>query len=444
MTIATSIIILKPSCSVLILCLSSEPVAKFCPVLQDPQLITSSTMPPATEPPKVPPNLVAGCYALRAIKQLKRIENATKKCFQPDPSNQSLPNPSKRRKLDSLQERPYDSSSPNLQQHLKDPSQPSTIFYLAYGSNLSSETFKGRRGIRPISQTNVVVPELVMTFDLAGLPYLEPCFANTRYRSSEPTPTSASYSSSDPEKVETTPPSQNHSPDYHKTRWHKGLVGVVYEVTPTDYSHIIATEGGGAAYQDILIKCHPLPASTTTVPLQPTTPSFLAHTLFSPLTAPGTRPPQTGGRFSRPDPNYAQPSARYIKLITDGADEHDLPLEYKEYLRQLRPYSPTSQKQRLGAFIFGMLWVPFLLFIFGLNERYSDKRGRAPKWLIVLSGAIFGSMWKSYDGFFRGLFGDGERTVYEHGDEEEGGVGRRDRDGAGVADGKEREGSCAV
>ena len=83
-----------------------------------------------------------------------------------------------------------------------------------------------------------------------------------------------------------------------------------------------------------------------------------------------------------------------------------------------------------------MLWVPFLLFIFGLNERFSDKKGRAPKWLVVLSGAIFGAMWKSYDGFFRWLFGDGERTVY-CGDEEGG-------EGEGGGEWMGREGNWAI
>jgi hypothetical protein len=48
-----------------------------------------------------------------------------------------------------------------------------TILYLAYGSNLSSETFRKTRGIVPISQVNVLVPGLTLTFDLPGLPYLE-------------------------------------------------------------------------------------------------------------------------------------------------------------------------------------------------------------------------------------------------------------------------------
>lgn len=363
---------------------------------------------PATDLPKEPNTLVAGCHATRVIKQLKKVENATREYFQPKTRNQSLPSPSKRRQLESMQERPYNLSSPTLQQLSKYPSTPSTILYLAYGSNLSSETFQGNRGIRPISQTNVVVPELVMTFDLAGLTYLEPCFANTKYRSEHPSP-SSSYpdppSSSDPEKANT--------PDYHKTHWHKGLVGVVYEVTPTDYFHIIATEGAGASYQDVLVTCYTLPPSTSIVPSLPTNEPFKAHTLYSPITPPGTKPPASGGRFSRPDPNCAQPSARYLKLITDGADEHGLPQEYKTYLHQLRPYRITSQKQRLGAFVFGMIWLPFIQLVFGLNNRYADERGRAPKWLVVLIGWIFRGMWASYDGFFKGLFGDGERTVGE-------------------------------
>ncbi len=409
---------------------------------------------PATEPPKVPNALVAGSHAVRVIKQLKRVETAARKCFQqPESRNQSLPNPSKRRKLDSLQERPHDFSSPTLQQLSKDPSQPSTVFYLAYGSNLSSQTFQGRRGIHPISQTNVVVPELVMTFDLAGLPYIEPCFANTRYRS-EPTPISASYaqspSLSDPEKANS--PTTEATPDYHKTRWHKGLVGVVYEVTPTDYAHIIATEGGGASYQDVLVTCYTLPPSTSIVPPHPTNDPFKAHTLYSPISPPGTNPPKTGGRFSRPDPNYAQPSARYLKLIMDGADEHGLPQEYKTYLHQLQPYTITSQKQRLGAFIFGMIWLPFIQLVFGLNGRFADKQGRAPKWLVALTGALFVGMWESYDGGFKRVFGDGERTVSgdgertvsgdEEGEWRDGGVEWKGRDG--VVDGEGREEGWAV
>jgi len=70
----------------------------------------------------------------------------------------------------------------------------------------------------------VLAPSLKLTFDLPGISYLEPCFANTRYRK------------------------QSKTNDYHKDRWHKGLVGVVYEVIKVDYATIIATEGGSSGY----------------------------------------------------------------------------------------------------------------------------------------------------------------------------------------------------
>jgi hypothetical protein len=109
-----------------------------------------------------------------------------------------------------------------------------TVLYLAYGSNLCDETFLGRRGIKPISQTNVLVPELRLTFDLPGVPYNEPCFANTARR--DPTES----------LEEETRMLGADTADYRKDRWKKGLVGTVYEVSLKDYAHIIATEGGGA------------------------------------------------------------------------------------------------------------------------------------------------------------------------------------------------------
>jgi hypothetical protein len=73
--------------------------------------------------------------------------------------------------------------APSLPQRTEEnEEQGKTVLYLAYGSNLSAEVFRGRRGIEPISQVNVYAPELRLTFDLAGIPYLEPCFAGTQYR----------------------------------------------------------------------------------------------------------------------------------------------------------------------------------------------------------------------------------------------------------------------
>jgi hypothetical protein len=305
-----------------------------------------------------------------------------------------------------------------LHEHLsRSESQRGTMLYLAYGSNLSNETFRGNRGIKPLSQVNVQVPSLRLTFDLPGLPYAEPCFANTARRDAKNDPPQEEGSVVDDEKCGSSEVQMSED-KYRKNRWHKGLIGVVYEVTPEDYAHIIATEGGGSSYHDILVECHPFGSSDPTqpVPQYPTTPAFLAHTLFAPATLPGEEPPKDGGRFQRPDTSYAQASARYLKLLTDGAAECGLPYEYQDYLRAIHPFTITTQKQRMGQFIFTSLWSPFIILIFALGRLFADENGIVPAWLKFLTAAIFKSVWVSYDKMFKPLFGDGERSIPDGGD----------------------------
>lgn len=315
----------------------------------------------------------------------------------------------------SLTETAFDLDKVNAPEDLE-KGHPTTVLYLAYGSNLCNETFRGWRKIQPLSALNVLVPSLVLTFDLPGIPYHEPCFANTKYRdhnrdSSKTVPLGAAQSSTAEnaatecsEKSLLLP--QLDGPNYRKTRWKKPLVGVVYEVTSSDFAHIIATEGGGSGYQDVLVACHPFPPGSSpsdSVPFEPKTPVFKAHTLFAPP------PPQR-----RPDPNYAQASARYLALIKTGVKEHSLPDEYLSYLSDLQPYTMTVQRQRLGGFIFGMMWRPILMAVFALNRVFADKRGRSPEWLRRLQVAVFSGIWVSYDTLFYKIFGDGERTQKEN------------------------------
>ncbi|KAI9787954.1 MAG: hypothetical protein M1816_007354 [Peltula sp. TS41687] len=293
--------------------------------------------------------------------------------------------------------------------------QGETVLYLAYGSNLCAETFRRKRGIKPLAEVNVLVPELRLTFDLPGLPYVEPCFANVELKDA------ASKSTVNPGRdLEREPLIQSEkAPRYHKDRWKKGLVGVVYEVTRKDYAHIIATEGGGVSYKDILVTCYSLPDAAT-VPETPNTPAFKAHTLCAPFSPPpelnGTV--RTAARRQRPVRSYAQPSARYLKLITDGADEHHLPSEYKAYLHELRPYTITRRTQRLGRFIYLSLFGPVLLSVFTGQKLFADKHGKSPRWYAAFVEAVFIVLWGAYDHVFKNLFGDGERTVDEDDDED--------------------------
>jgi hypothetical protein len=321
-----------------------------------------------------------------------------------------------------------------------------TVLYLAYGSNLASQTFRRVRGIKPISQICVFVPELRLTFDLPGIPYAEPCFAGTQYKDVSPSPPAGSdsdiedetdasdsgYLSEKPALIRRTRKTTETLPENDKRRWHKPLVGVVYEVTLADYAKIIAVEGGGRGYRDVVINCHPFPENydpSEPVPDYPDTPAFKAHTLLSPAadvarlrsqSRKDAALPSTGPKLSwwhticlhfRPDPEYAQPSARYLGLIKTGAAEHNLPDSYRGYLAQIRTFHITTTRQKAGKVIFLVMWAPGLLMTMALSRIFAGPDGRSPPLLVVLANVLISGMWKSYDGFFARVFGDGERTL---------------------------------
>ena len=322
-----------------------------------------------------------------------------------------LPRPPQKRLEASLSEKPFDLGRVESPEDLR-KGHPPTVLYLAYGSNLCDETFRGKRKIKPLSSLNVLVPSLALVFDLPGLPYIEPCFANTKERDSTVSlpPETLSNSTRDfLDKHDPLSTSDRSALLHEKTllddkekSWKKPLVGVVYEVTPGDFAHIIATEGGGSGYQDVLVQCHPFPedwSKSDRVPQEPQTPAFKAHTLFAP-----------SDKQRRRNPSYAEASARYLNLIKVGASEHELPDEYRDYLSDLHPYTITTQGQRLGRFVVRMLWYPILMAVFSLNRVFADKRGRSPEWLRRLQTAVFAGIWATYDAVFHDLFGDGERT----------------------------------
>ena len=150
-------------------------------------------------------------------------------------------------------------------------------------------------------------------------------------------------------------------PPHHlsQRKWDGGLIGVVYELTEEDYETVIRTEGGGMSYKDVLVACLPIPPTKISVPEKPPIPEiprpFLAHTLYCPYIPVDKLPddPEHRGWWyklllpqQRPVPDGAQASARYLKLIKDGAAEHDLPHEYQAWLHSLQPYTVTTTGQK--------------------------------------------------------------------------------------------------
>lgn len=226
-----------------------------------------------------------------------------------------------------------------------------SIKYLAYGSNLSAETFLGRRGIKPLSQVNVRVPSLTLSFDLAGVPYVEPRFANVR-----------PHEDGDQE-----------------------LYGVVYEVTQADYRTILTTEGG---YSVIDVQCFPL------TPIEGLE-SFESKTLIVP--GPATRRSHPG-----------VPSQRYLTLLLNGAQEHHLPDFYQTYIRETGYYQRSTLRQKIGQVAVPLVVLPGILLVFFLRTLLSDKTGKGPHWLMVTQRWAFQNVWVVYDHVWKPIFGDGE------------------------------------
>lgn len=294
-----------------------------------------------------------------------------------------------------------------------DQSQSDTVLYLAYGSNMCAATFLGMRGIRPLSHRNVSVPTLRLTFDLPGMPYREPCFANVDWRKLPEKP-----------KLPPTPkpPFEPSHPPHAESTWGGELMGVVYEVTQEDYRKIMATEGGGASYKTIVVPCVPIPPQFS-VPEKPPIPElpkpFLAKTLFAPY-FPDTDLPDDPRKDKwwykyvmpphRPKQHYAQASPRYLKLLTDGAREHDLPDDYQRYLRSLKPYKKTTWRQFVGSVLLVTMVAPIFLTLMLLGPLLADKRGIMPRWLAVSTTVMINASWQIYDTCFVPIFGDGERT----------------------------------
>lgn len=310
-----------------------------------------------------------------------------------------------------------------------------TILYLAYGSNLAAKNFIERRGVKPLSQVNVLVPELRLTFDQPGFPYLEPCFATTEFRDPDGDDLVTGPGGNEEEYEEA---NKLLSTAATKTPWRKPLVGVAYEVTPADYRGIIRTEGGGLAYRDVVVDCYPFPDDYTPdqpVPLHPEkyAKPFRAHSLLSFSTAlkvinyedkrhtghsesvellPGSEAPnKMWMKALRPQKGKSQPSERYKKLLVTGAAEHSLPDEWQEYLKSVQAYNITSVRQKIARFIVLTSMVPVEITVFFLIYSLADEKGHSPKWVGYLRRIVSVIVWFLYDYVLKPLFGDGEATI---------------------------------
>ncbi len=156
------------------------------------------------------------------------------------------------------------------------------MWYFAYGSNMQSDTLRGRRGITVARAVAVGAPGWRVVFDKPPLFPIGEAFANIV---------------PDPGAV---------------------ALGVAFEVSDDDLAHIELSEGVLLGnYRRVELAVEPLVAC--------------AH-------APATAASLASDRRA-PD---LQPSTRYMALLIAGALEHGLPAEYVTALRAVPAVEPSD------------------------------------------------------------------------------------------------------
>ena len=182
---------------------------------------------------------------------------------------------------------------------------PGSRVYFAYGSNVNTKTMKGTRGITPSAAYPAVLPGYELVFNVPGLPFIEPAFASVRRVVTGKTDDAPS----------------------RFARFATETHGVAYVVTDEQWRTILRTETSYVR-EDVTLERF-LPASTRVDgDAPPATPQkiFATTLVFADADVGGVA---------------LLPSARYLGLLREGADEWGLDPSWREYLRvAVQAYDP--------------------------------------------------------------------------------------------------------
>lgn len=194
---------------------------------------------------------------------------------------------------------------------------PGSHIYFAYGSNVNTKTMSGVRGVRPSASYPAVLEDYKLVFTVPGLPYVEPGFASvTRVRDDDGRGGAEGADEGADRGADTPNPG-----DPSLDRYEREVHGVAYVIADDDWRFVLRSESGYDVERVTLRRCSDGAAVD-------------AVTLVYPATDLGTE---------------LLPSARYLGLLTEGAEEWNLDLGWRRYLRErVRAYAPEG-KELAGA-----------------------------------------------------------------------------------------------
>ncbi|KAJ2387847.1 hypothetical protein H4S02_003158 [Coemansia sp. RSA 2611] len=225
---------------------------------------------------------------------------------------------------------------------------------------MSSKILSGRRKVYPAKAVPVVIQDYELTFDMRGVPYIEPGFG-----------TISAVNRAD-----------------KKTRC--GPVGsplhcVAFQITERELQHIVNTEGGNGhenfGYKLISIECQTYQGEW-----------LVGQTLVD-----------TSSTVSG-----LHPSPRYHNILLEGAAEHQLDPEYIERLSAVKPFVARTTGQKAAKYLMLVLFFPLFIptLAFALAALKFDVQ--TPRIMTVYSEFVKQLMWAAHDWVLAPLFGKGD------------------------------------
>ncbi|CAF4250264.1 unnamed protein product [Adineta steineri] len=204
-------------------------------------------------------------------------------------------------------------------------SYPDFVYNFSYGANMFPNVLTGRRKIHPIESIPGVLEGWQLTFDLRGIPALEPCFGNIK---------------------------ENPDAEVH---------GILHKMTGKQFKYLLTTEGGSGvnpngyipnkvnvhAYDGRIIEAY-------TLVVRRASPSIASH--------------------------HVLPSARYMGLLRNGATHHKIHPLYIEYLQSLPSFERSKPTMILVIFeillliiLSSPIWIPVVLYYVCTNQKVQAR-----------------------------------------------------------------------
>ncbi|KXJ85041.1 hypothetical protein Micbo1qcDRAFT_169712 [Microdochium bolleyi] len=229
-------------------------------------------------------------------------------------------------------------------------------WYFAYGANMDEAVFVKRRQIKPLDAATARIDNYALCFNVAGVPYDDPGQGGVRKLT----------------------PSES-GPDFEKHCVH----GVAYLLGPGELARVVASEGGGIAYQLLHVEATLLKDGS----------KISVATLIS----------RHNHRHER------LPSKRYLGLLVAGAAANDLPQFYQHRLVAQPVFQPKDTlRYALGVRLFLPFWQKMGMWVGQGVYRFKDSDGNVPAWFMFVFDMLLWLMWSYHDWFHGPLFGRGD------------------------------------